>query len=288
MPEPVLDLCVHDRHALAVTGDPRGKHATFRELTASGGSKIVATLETDNQSIIGVDCTSTDVIVLSTQKLVTVSASGRQDVELKSPPEAGAVPIQFAVSTLLATPDYVYLGINAGEWGGGLRRIDRRTGAIEKIERNDSGQLCDGPLNTDCDPVNALAVIPWKPTCIAAALGLVHMMTTGRIVEICGVNVRPLYSKRATLTPEENAKGYEAEEVPFFGLSRSGNALCAIGVDGLYRFADEQHITFTPLPQFKKVGPFYVSFALPDFVMVLTAVNERRSVGGAVPLLVPR
>jgi hypothetical protein len=44
----------------------------------------------------------------------------------------------------------------------------------------------------------------------------------------------------------------------------------------------------TPLPEFEKVGNIRVSFALQDVVLLLTEVNERRSISGSVPMLVPR
>jgi len=43
-----------------------------------------------------------------------------------------------------------------------------------------------------------------------------------------------------------------------------------------------------PLPTFRQVGGVSVSFDVPDFVVVLTDVNQRRSMGGSVPLLVAR
>jgi hypothetical protein len=66
-------------------------------------------------------------------------------------------PIQALVTAAVhVTPQAVFVGLNAGEWGGGLKRIDRRSGGVETIERNTTGGLCDGPLNTDCDPVQGL------------------------------------------------------------------------------------------------------------------------------------
>jgi len=34
---------------------------------------------------------------------------------------------------------------------------------VSAIERNTSGELCGGPLNTECDPVNGIAAEPQKP-----------------------------------------------------------------------------------------------------------------------------
>jgi hypothetical protein len=43
------------------------------------------------------------------------------------------------VTSILSMPQSVLLGINAGEWGGGLVRIDRANGDVSLIESNKSG-----------------------------------------------------------------------------------------------------------------------------------------------------
>jgi hypothetical protein len=78
------------------------------------------------------------------------------------------------------------------------------------------------------------------------------------------------------------------QTVAFFGLIREGETLWAAGIDGIYR-ADKGGVTLSaPLPTFKKVGGIHVSFALPRLVLVLTSVNQRHSISGSVPMLVPR
>jgi hypothetical protein len=77
-----------------------------------------------------------------------------------------------------------------------------RTGAVKVSERNATGKLCGGPLNTDCDPVHAIVTEPWKPSCVVAAIGLIHIEPHGRLVEVCGDRVRRLlfrpYGERST------------------------------------------------------------------------------------------
>jgi hypothetical protein len=190
--------------------------------------------------------------------------------------------------------------MNAGEWGGGLRRIDRRTGRVETIERNATGSLCGGPLNTGCDPVNGLAVVPWKPTCIAAAIGLVHFFPSGRIVEVCGRDVELLYEKGLKSEPwngnasqpkdasKPAADGEWIESVPFFGLASTTTTLVGAGGDGIYRIEAGGKVRTTPFPEWKNFDGIYASFEIPDFVIVLTQLNRRASVSGSAPLIVPR
>jgi hypothetical protein len=61
-----------------------------------------------------------------------------------------------------------------------------------------------------------------------------------------------------------------------------------MGVDGIHRIAADGTADVMPLPQFKDVGGIRISFDLRRFVLVLTRINQRRSISGAVPLLVPR
>src|SRR6185437_3906330 len=96
---------------------------------------------------------------------------------------------------IFATASDVFVGLNEGEWGGGLRRIHRQTGDVIVVQRNASGELCGGPLNTDCDPVNGIISDPWAEDCVVLSIGLVHFAPHGRIDEVCGDRVKRLYFK---------------------------------------------------------------------------------------------
>jgi hypothetical protein len=79
-----------------------------------------------------------------------------------------------------------------------------------------------------------------------------------------------------------------AATIAFFdGASVHGQVL-AVGLDGLYRLSQDGAALVTPLPEFERVGNIHVSFALPDIVLLLTDVNQRRSISGSAPMLVPR
>ncbi len=225
------------------------------------------------------------LIVLTTRRFIDPGRAKKSDIFLSEKLDVGMV------ASVHVTPDQVFVGINAGEWGGGLRRIDRRSGRVKVIERNMSGSLCGGPLNTACDPVNGIASEPWKPECVAVAIGLVHFEPHGRIVEVCGDQVQRLYFKPYG-QQASGASEKEGDEpfrtVAFFGLTRVGDALWAVGLDGIYRIEASGAARSIPLPAFKTIGDICVSFAIPQFVLVLTNVNQRRSISGSVPMLVAR
>ena len=59
-------------------------------------------------------------------------------------------------NSLLADGRTLYLGFNNGEWGGGMQRIDLTTGAVDRVDRRETGSLCADPLNSACDPVTGV------------------------------------------------------------------------------------------------------------------------------------
>jgi hypothetical protein len=91
------------------------------------------------------------------------------------------------------------------------------------VEKTSSNDLCSGPLNTGCDPVNGIAIEPWKPDCVTIAIGLVHLMAHGRLVEVCGDNMRTLYSK--PFEQELFSDRKIIDSVPFSGIVNAGDVL---------------------------------------------------------------
>jgi hypothetical protein len=284
LPEPAVDLCVADGLPGVLTC-PRDacKSVTFRRWVG-GKWTTEAPVPLEGDRLVALACSPEGHTILTDNRLIETAGSKVSSRQLSF---SGRRPRLSLVTSLHVTADHVFVGMDAGEWGGGLLRIDRETGATLRIEKNDSHDLCGGPLNSDCDPVNAIATEPWKPGCVAAAVGLVHFSPTGRIVEICGDDVRARYVK-AFGPPRKDQKPWHGATVAFFGLARVGGALLAAGIDGVYRFDGSGEPRYAPLPKFDAIGGVGVSFGVPNAVLVLTAINSRRSVSGNVPLLVSR
>jgi hypothetical protein len=123
---------------------------------------------------------------------------------------------------------------------------------------------------------------------VAAAIGLVHFIPHGRIVEICGDEVQRVYFKRYSEPNKNDPPDEPLETIAFFGLARAENSVLAMGLDGVYRFDGWDQVSVTPLPSFRSIGGVGVSFDLPGIVLVLTRINQRQAMSGNVPLLVPR
>lgn len=281
---PVIDICAGRGGLRIVTGDlERGVQWKLLRWTA-GRWALEHSLATQGESIAAFSCAGRGAILLTGKRLIEAGPAG-----VKSRPLWDQARRARVKAATLETPRHLFVGLNSGEWGGGLIRVDRESGVVRKIERNATGDLCGGPLNTACDPVHGIAVIPWKPDCVAAAIGLVHMFARGRIAEICGEKVEQMLalpSDRHADAPGAAVGGHGA--VPFFGIVGAGETLLAAGADGLYRLGPKGLVERRPWPRFEEIDGLLVSFALPDVVLVITTINGRASLGGAAPLLVAR
>lgn len=286
LPAPVLDLCVSEGHPMVVTGGHGESSIWTLRKWINQAWATVAVVPSDGDHLIAINCTVGTTTVLTTNRLITIGQDGAAHaVNLPGKLHPGIVSASYS------NVDQFFVAINAGEWGGGLQRINRNTGKIVEVERNISRALCGGPLNSSCDPVNGIAPEPWRPDCLAVAVGLVHMLTHGSVVEVCGDAIKPLYVKTHTSGMWAGLlKGRTPppETVAFFGLTSRDDTLWAVGTDGLYEIDKHGAATITALPRFKSIGGIDVSFDNPQVILVMTSANERHSVSGSVPMLVPR
>lgn len=286
--EPVLDVCAQDT-GLTVVARPQGKATswTLRRRTSDGWA-VLAKVPIEPAEIgqgwdAALVCDAGRLTLLTPSRLLEITGAGVRSTRLSAVADASSD------ASALGLPDQVLVGSNRGEFGGGLVRIDRATGRVAIVERQAWRDVC-GPLNGKCDPVNGLAVDPWKPGCVIVAVGVVHFEPSGRLVRVCGSAVERLYAKPLKLgsDPVEFTEGQPFPSVAFFGVLRRGSVLWASGVDGIYKFDGKGTPTIQPLPTFRRVGGLRVSFALPDVVLVLTEFNQRHSISGATPIMVAR
>lgn len=283
-PGKVVEIC---KSSGELVGLIEGQGKWSLQARSGNAWNAIASVPTLGDAFVALACDDGDgpVTVVTNRRLVELRGGRPRPIKLKQSLDGPLV-----MGTALGTPDSVWVGFNVGEWGGGLRRISRNDGTVQTVERNRSGELCGGPLNTGCDPVNGVTTAPWNPACVVAAIGLVHMMSHGRIVEVCGSNVRRLYYKPLDPQPPNSPldEGEPSSTVAFFGLTRSGNTWWAVGIDGLYRFDGAHQPEFSSLPKFENKGGYWVSFAEPGIALVLTDVNKRRSLSGSVPIMAAR
>jgi hypothetical protein len=197
--------------------------------------------------------------------------------------------LRWGVQVSVASPrsgKSIYVGVNRGEWGGGLQRVDIQTGVVTNVERRDTKDLCSGPLNSDCDPVTGVVSDPQEEDCVLVAVGLVHLsISKGQILRVCGDRVTPIAEEPATGGIGGKMKMTEA----FYGLAPAGESgFWGITWRALYRFGvDGKQEREYPLPKLKPVSGVYLSRELPGVIVVRTDVNWAVSTSGYTPVLVP-
>ena len=205
-------------------------------------------------------------------------------VELKGKLRAG-------VEESVASPqegDSIYVGFDVGEWGGGLQRVDLKTGAVTDIERRDTKNACDGPLNRECDPVTGVIPDPQNKECVLASIGLVHLgLSNGRILRVCGSHVTLVSEMLIPGGKSDSSKWGRTEA--FYGLAPSvEGGFWGITYRSLYHFdaAGNKSQEYT-LPKLDSVSGIHLSRALPGVIVLQTDVNWAVSTSGCTPLVVP-
>lgn len=284
-PGKVADICNSAGGLAGLFDDGRGQW-TLRQRSSDGWTAR-SSVSSKGDTLIALACSDDGnrVILTTNRRLVELTGSDSRSVDLRQPLDE-----PFGIGTALASDATIWLGLNAGEWGGGLRRLALKDGNATPIVRYPPGDPCGGTLNIACDPVNGIVPSPWKADCIVVAVGMVHMMSHGRIVQVCGNEVSRLYFKPLNPQPPygKTEDGEPSSTIAFFGLARTGDRVWAVGVDGLYRFNGPQEPQFRPLPKFENRGGYWVSFEIPGIALVLTDVNQRRSMSGSVPIMAVR
>ena len=286
---PVVDMCMSGGLArVIIETDDYPAQWTLRH-REPGQWVDDATLPARENGLQTLLCDTDGATLMTHDRLITVHNGQIGGVSLSGPPGFGS-------TTVMATDDKIFMGFNRGEFGGGFAIIDRATGQVEAHGDGHKGDDCAGDAGLLCGNINAFAVVPWRPQCVAMAVGLVHFSASGRIVQYCPNGVTRLYFKNYA-DPNGWAGGESAPTDPtvegfstvaFFGLMTDKDELVAAGIDGLYHLGADGAVRIDTMPLYKRVGPFWVNFDNPDYVLVLTMSNQRFSISGATPLLVPR
>jgi hypothetical protein len=240
---------------------------------------------TDADPFIGLDCTGPKPAMISGQAI----RLGGQSHAITPPAGMFGFP---AGGPTLQHGGFLYVGRNAGEFGGGLLRYPLAGGRGSFVEASGRGNVCGGLLNKDCDPVTGLAADPAHPECILAAVGLVHFMPQGSVVRVCPDGIALAYAKPYTLEPDWTFDPADVADTPanvaFYSLSGGMNHALAVASDGTYRFGTGTVPDFTPFPRVFTMPASGIDWSNPDFVLLLTTMNRRYSVSGASLILVPR
>jgi hypothetical protein len=168
------------------------------------------------------------------------------------------------VMSLAATADgaSIFVGWNAGEWGGRMERIDTASG-IGKSRQT--------------QPVTGLTADPQHPGCVLAAYGLKHMgLTQGEVARVCG--------DTETVVLQHKTAG-EGQAEPFFGIAAEGELVWAVSSQALYRLSPKGQDSF-PIGDYVWLSDLKVTRPAPGAIVVLTDLNQHFSMSGSTPLVI--
>lgn len=291
-PGPVLSFCFMDNNLWAATDQKRGQSVLLwsRQLPSQGEpdrstwSRVGSFTRNGGNDALVLDCSDMEpILVAGNRAIMPVSGRVVELTGMMSPHPS------FVVSHV--QDGILWLGFNSGEWGGGLHRVRLSDGIVDRPSHIDSASPCGGRLNPNCDPVTGLAPDPADPRCMLATIGLVHMMSHGRVVRVCGNDVSVIYAKPYTLDPNWSWAGRVDEDnlgsVAFHSIapSRRGGRAFAVASDGVYQFGGSTEPKFAPFLR-RKIGA--IDWSDPEYVLVRTQMNQRHSLSGGSYLLIPR
>jgi hypothetical protein len=280
LPDPAYDLCSQQNRPLVVTCVREGCQTWMLRQWSSGEWSVTAKVPTEGDQLVAVSCDDDRTSLITTRRLIDITSEGQYAVALSAQLRLGQISVTFDM------PYQLYVGFDRGEWGGGLFRIIRSSGAVLEVQRNDSKDPCAASLNTSCDPVNAIVPEPGKPDCVVVAIGLEHLgLSQGRLVQVCGDRVEPFYNETYDTRLFDRPT---IATVPFYGVVRQGDILWAVSDKKLYRFESGRLVSSVALPSFKDTGGIDVSFDFSQFVVLLTGINAKLAVSGSTPMLVSR
>lgn len=221
------------------------------------------------------------VVVLRRSIQIFDYSAGWQLVRLQQQIRGGIY--HSALSATVA--DHLYVGTNAGEWGGGMQQVNLVNGRVVQIESRRSNDLCDGILVSECDPVTDIIADPQNPDCVLATVGLMHMIQSGRILRVCGSKVEVVFEKKIPFRIDIT-RTIETTEA-FFGLAAAkAGGYWAVGLRTLLYFQGGQVIE-RPLPRLEPILGVPLTRDLPGVIVLATTLNWGMSVSGYTPLLVP-
>ena len=198
------------------------------------------------------------------------------------------VPLKTALGAAYQTPfavtdnGYIYLGLNYGEFGGGLLQVSVSTGKVRRLEKKDK-PLCAGPLNSECDPVTGVIKDPKDSSCVIASIGLRHFFEKGRLIRVCNESVSVVFSKsykeiaaeEKTTTSDKTFADYSSEAI--FDLVPGEKGYWAVTGRGVYHFAPGTEPGFHAMPKLRTLSGINLSDEIPNVIVVSTDINWAKS-----------
>jgi hypothetical protein len=303
----VADVYIDDKNELYLLTGDNADASVWRILKKDGdGWSEASALKIDREQkkkdedareIVGLTEYANRFLVLSKTKIyLQEKGDDWKTVKLQTKGNLG-LQTPFA-----ATDDgFLYVGLNHGEFGGGLQQINLKDGRVENVEKKTAGNICFRPLDSQCDPVTAVVKDAENSDTVFAAVGLRHFSEQGRIVRVSGGSVDVVFNKTykfdeksRKVVPENpcdgenepnNLDNFESEGV--FGMQKgAGDGVWLVTGRAIYKLAGGKIAHCSPLPQkFENVDSIAVNESVSGVILIGTDINWAKSLSGTTPLV---
>jgi len=121
----VLDICRVRERVLALSCADQ-KCGGWKLLEADAGAwQLRTTLDSRKEAFVALHCDAQEALVLSERR--AIRTDGQKDLRFSEKLKGGN-----AVAAV--TPNYLFVGFDNGEWGGGMVRVERATGRVKLLE----------------------------------------------------------------------------------------------------------------------------------------------------------
>lgn len=262
---------------LALIENQKTSHAVVMEHVASGDWRQFAKLTNDAADrFIGLAVSDSNVVIVSSRALYSLRSRRSQRRQ-----RMHGITIRQGLQPAIAltASRQLYVGENAGEFGGGLIRIDVATGVSEHVERRENG--CDGPLNSECNPVTAVIPDRTDGRCVIASIGLRHLdMEEGRVLRVCGTSVKVVVELPCPQQPPHGRCS-----LGIFGLAPDSSGFWATTGSALYHIRADTIDQKQSMPKLRRLAGLAYSDAIPGLLVLSTNINWQRSTSGPTPLI---
>lgn len=170
----------------------------------------------------------------------------------------------------------VYLGFDAGEFGGGVWRVNVRESTIAPIRSTDASDPCDRMLDPGCSQGQALTQDPDDDACVLAAVALRHFFELGGIVRICPTGVAIVHRQAL----EENSRR------AFYGLAPAKRGFWAASFWEVLKFEEGKVASRMRLDFRVTEGGLALARPSTEVLAIRTAAGPRAGEAGHPPILV--
>jgi hypothetical protein len=254
----VIDILPDGDHLWALSGSREGSMATLRDLRDEGFNWPALNLEQGPAGLVKGDGDLPDI--LATESLLVRGEGRWRRLSF-------AAPLTPSGWTAKAAGGDLYVGYNRGEWGGGLRRIDPRSGAVSFV--SNAGDGCGGELNPACAPVVGLFSDRRAPDCVIVGTGLAHLgMRTGDVYRVCGTTISSVFS---TPTPaERDQRTLAPQPWPLFALVETDDGWIGLSEDRYFRMRNDR-VEERPMPAFQDWSGLRISAEEDGVLFVVSA-----------------